>query len=41
MPHLVSFHKLVDLLTRRLVGLWTSKRRLKFYGGKFYSGKIW
>lgn len=41
MPHLVSSQKLVDLLTRRLVGLLTSKRRLKFYGGKFYDRKIW
>ena len=49
MPHLVCFQKLVDLLTRRpvdslarrLVDLLTSKRRLKFYGGKFYDRKIW
>lgn len=40
MPHLVSFHKLVDLLTRRLVDLLTSKKRLKFYGCKFYGCKI-
>lgn len=41
MPHLVSSQKLVDLLTRWLVDLLTSKRRLKFYGGKFYGYKIW
>lgn len=38
MPHLVSSQKLVDLLTRWLVGF---QKMLKFYGGKFYGGKIW